>query len=89
MARLLYAERFMNDAGRVWSPKIQTRLTSVLSMLETFPESGSPVTRASLVDEFGEDIRTCPANPFLLVYEYDQKRDAVMLYALLPQRTVR
>lgn len=58
-------------------------------MIEAFPESGSSDVRPFLIQEYGPNIRTCPLNPFVLVYEYDLERDVIMLYALVPQKTVR
>lgn len=89
MARLLFSEQFLDDAATVWSPRVNEHLHSVLRMIERFPESGSACRRASIVDRFGPDVRTCALSPFDLVYRYDRESDTVYLHGLINQKTAR
>jgi mRNA-degrading endonuclease RelE of RelBE toxin-antitoxin system len=87
MARLLLTEQFMDDARTIWSPRVKKHLVRVLSMIESFPESGSRNIPASLVEEFGPTIRKCSVDPYYLIYDYDSEHDVVAVYGLVPQRT--
>lgn len=87
MAKLLLTEQFMDDARTIWSPRVKKRLVRVLSMIESFPESGSPNIPTSLIEEFGPGIRKCPLDPYYLIYEYDSELDVVAVYGLVPQRS--
>ncbi len=87
MAKLLLTEQFMDDARTIWSPRVKKRLVRLLSIIESFPESGLPNIPSPLVEEFGPGIRKCPIDPYYLVYEYDSEFDVVAVYGLVPQRS--
>lgn len=88
MARLLLAERFVDDSASLHSPRLLKRLRLVLDMIQSFPESGTGNVPRSIAEEFGGRVRLCPLNPFDLVYEYDEDADTVMVYGLVPQRAI-
>ena len=77
----------MAEARVIWSPRVKKHLVRILSMIESFPESGSANIPASLVEEFGPTIRKCPMDPYYLIYEYDPESDVVAVLGLVPQRS--
>lgn len=89
MAKMLYALTFIDDAETIHSPRVRKHLESVLSMIETFPESGSLVTSEFLKSRYGEEVRRCEIAPFYLLYTYERKTDTVRVRGLVPQRSAR
>ncbi len=77
----------MDDTRTIWSPRVKKHLVRLLSMIESFPESGLPNIPSSLVEEFGPSIRKCPIDLYYLIYEYDSELDVVAVYGLVPQRS--
>lgn len=89
VARLLFSEQFLDDAATTWSPRANEHLHGVLRMIERFPESGPARRRASAIDRFGPDVRTCAISPLDLVYRYDRESDTVYLHGLIDQKMER
>lgn len=88
MAKVIFTERFVQDAAVIWSPRIRENLRSSLESIETFPELGSGLVPQSIKQEFGDNVRKLVVGPFDLVYEYDKDQDHVMIYGLIPQRKI-
>ncbi len=85
--RMIYAERFLDDAAQVWSGRLQMKLVNALANIEAFPEIGSRNFPQSIKEEFGDAVRKVALDPFDLVYEYDKATQTVFVYALVPMRT--
>ncbi len=75
MAKMLYALTFLEDAETIYSPRVRKHLESVLSMLETFPESGTLVSSEYLKSRYGGEVRRCDVAPFYIVYTYERSTD--------------
>ncbi|EHF02151.1 hypothetical protein HMPREF1008_00912 [Olsenella sp. oral taxon 809 str. F0356] len=86
MARLLFAEQFIDDAEAIYTPRLASRLERILRMVESFPLSGSSDLPDSIRRVHGDGTRKCSLPPFDLIYEYDEKDDAVTLMGIIPQR---
>lgn len=86
---MVYADRFLDDASRVWSGRLRIALANILANVEAFPDIGSRNVPASIKKEFGEGVRKVACEPFDVVYEYDEASDAVFIYALIPMRSAR
>lgn len=87
VARLVLAERFVDDLDEVWSPRVYDRVRRMLSMIEQFPESGSRSLPRSVEREFGRTVRKCVAGPFDILYDYDVDVDTVYVLGLVAQRS--
>lgn len=88
MARVLFSLAFLDDVETVYSQRLRKHLESVLSMIETFPYSGSRVKSESLASKYGNETLFCTIAPFYLVYSYDREADTVYIHGLIPQRSV-
>ncbi len=89
MATLYAAEGFFESVAQITSPQLQDQLINLVSLIEAVPTIGSALNRDSVKEDFGGNCLTAQLRPFLLVYEYDEKEDAVMLYRLIHQRQVK
>ena len=87
MAKMLYALSFLDDVETIYSPRVRKYLESVLSMIETFPESGTPLSSEDLKSRYGGEVRRCSVAPFYLVYTYERSADTVRIRGLVPQRS--
>lgn len=88
MARVLFSLAFLDDAEMVYSHRLKKRLESVLSMIESFPDSGTRIKSKFLASKYGDEARVCNIEPFYLVYSYDREADTVYIHGLIPQRSV-
>lgn len=89
MARLVVYEGFIDARNRVWSSRIRQNVDDMLRTIESMPGVGSSLLPASIVSEFGENMRKAVVSPFEIVYEYDQETDTVFVYDLLYCPNVR
>ena len=87
MAKMLYALTFLEDVETIYSPRVRKHLESVLSMLETFPESGTLVSSEYLKSRYGGEVRQCDVAPVYIVYTYERSTDTVRIRSLVPQRS--
>ena len=88
MAKMLYALSFLDDVETIYSPRVRKHLESVLSMLETFPESGTLVSSEYLTSKYGGEVRRCNVAPFDIVYTYERSTDTVRIRGLVPQQSI-
>ena len=89
MARMVYAEEFLEGASLIWSDSVRSHLVNALHAIEAFPEIGSTDVPVSLRERYGESVRKFTIRPFDLVYEYDGEADTVLVYGLVPFRRAR
>lgn len=79
MATLRIADEFNEDLALIYSGtllnRIHTVLNQLLNQLLQFPDMGSPNVRPSLIQQYGEGIRTLSLSSFVLVYRH---RDEVV-----------
>ena len=87
--RMVFSERFLDDASCVWSERLRLSRVGVLSNIEAFPEIGSKNLPLSIKEEFGDAVRKAAVSPFDLIYEFKEEENAVFVYALVPMRSVR
>ena len=88
MAELIFAERFISDAARIYSKKVLNHLKGNIAALERFPNMGSTQIPSSIRREFGNKVRKLAIPPFDLVYEYDEDEDVATVLALIPSRHI-
>ncbi len=90
MAEARYAEGFVEDVvEKVGQAAKVAQIKAACSLLADFPEMGSPLARASIRSAFGDSVRTLPASPFVIVYEYHRESDEVHVLGLMHGRQVR
>jgi mRNA-degrading endonuclease RelE of RelBE toxin-antitoxin system len=87
MAKMLFALTFLEDVETICSPHVRKHLESVLSMIETFPESGPLVSSECLTSKHGGEVRRCDVAPFCIVYTYERSTDTVRIRGLVLQRS--
>ena len=74
MPKMIYSDRFIDDASLIWSDKVMSELFTILKNIEAFPEIGS------------SNVRRVVVGPFDLVYEFAEESDTVYIHALVHQR---
>ncbi len=90
MAKLRFAQGFVDDvADKVEHPSKVAQIQAACSLLADFPEMGSPIARDPLRKRYGDSVRTLPASPFVIVYEYHADLDEVRILGLMHGRQVR
>lgn len=88
MPKMIYSDRFIDDASLIWSDRVMSELFTILKNIEAFPEIGSSNVPGSVKDEFGQNVRKVVVGPFDLVYEFAEESDTVYIHALVHQRKV-
>lgn len=86
MMQILFAERFFEDMDLVELPSKQDEILNTISLLSSVPEMGSRRVPASIIDEFGPQVRKLVVKPFLVVYEIDSENQALRIHGLVHQR---
>lgn len=89
MARLLYAESFLESAADLHSPRVISKLEDTLRAIEAFPRIGSRSLPASIRESFGDGVYKMVVCQFDLIYSYDEKTGVVAIYDLVPCRMAR
>ncbi len=89
MARLVLTEGFVDDLSQVWSERVASRVRESLEALETFPRLGATDMPKGIKRTYGDSVRRLSVPPFDLIYEFDEKADSVLVYALVPCRRMR
>lgn len=87
MAKILYALTFLEDVETIYPPRVRKHLESVLSMIETFPESGPLVSSEYLTSRYGGEVRRCDVATSCIVYTYERSTDTVRIRGLVQQRS--
>lgn len=67
---LRIADEFTDALAEIYSDALLSMIYSAVSSLVTFPDSGLPLARKSLVDRYGEDIRQLTASRYVIVRRY-------------------
>lgn len=67
---LRIADEFTDALAEIYSDALLSRIYSAVSSLATFPDSGSPLARKSLVERYGEGIRQLAVSRFVIVYRH-------------------
>lgn len=67
---LRIADEFTDALAEIYSDDLLSRIYSAVSSLATFPDSGSPLVRKSLVERYGEGIRQLAVSRFVIVYRH-------------------
>ena len=88
MARVAFTQRYFDSIAQITSPRLQNRLTRLVTLIADVPTSGSRLNRKSLKAEFGEDCYTADLMPFNLVYEYRESEDLVLFHGIVHQRNI-
>lgn len=64
---LRIADEFTDALAEIYSDALLSRIYSAVSSLATFPDSGSPLARKSLVERYGEGIRQLAVSRYVNV----------------------
>lgn len=80
-ATLRIADEFVEDLALIYSGTLLNRIHTVLNQLPQFPDMGSPNVRPSLIQQYGEGIRTLSISSFVLVYRH--RNEVVDVLALI------
>lgn len=67
---LRIADEFTDALAEIYSDALLSRIYSAVSSLATFPDSGSPLARKSLVERYGEGIRQLAVSRYVIVCRY-------------------
>lgn len=78
---LRIADEFTDAFAEIFSDALPSRIYSAVSSLVTFPDSGSPLVRKSLVERYGEGIRQLAVSRFVIVCSH--VGDTVDVFALV------
>ena len=90
MAKVRFAESFVQDlVDKVSAKSKRDEIRAACSLLEDFPEIGSPVTRPAFVRRYGETVRRLPCRPFVIAYEYHAEANEVRVLGLMHAREVQ
>jgi plasmid stabilization system protein ParE len=85
--QLRITDSFIEDAARIYSPRVARRIRDTLEMIQNNPDIGSPLARESLVKAYGPNIRTFAISSFVLVYRHSD--EYVDILALVYGATIR
>ena len=86
MARLVYADAFIEDMTAVELSSKRDEIFDKIDLLSDFPDLGSANIPTSIRLRFGNSVRKLVISPFDVVYEYDQASDSVNILGLVHQR---
>ena len=94
MAKVRFAESFVQDfvqdlVDKVSAKSKRDEIRVACSLLEDFPEIGSPVTRPAFVQRYGETVRRLSCRPFVIAYEYHTEVNEVCVLGLMHAREVQ
>lgn len=67
---LRIADEFTDTLAEIYPDALPSRIYSAVSSLVTFPDSGSPLVRKSLVERYGEDIRQLAVSRYVNVHRH-------------------
>lgn len=73
--KVVFAERFLEDASHVWSERLRLSLANVFLDIEAFPETGLKSLPLSIKEEFGGDVRKAAVSLFGLIDEFKKRRE--------------
>ena len=85
MARLVYADAFIEDMTAVELSSKRDEIFDKIDLLSDFPDLGSANIPTSIRLRFGSSVRKLVVSPFDVVYEYDQASDSVNILGLIHQ----
>ena len=86
MARLVYADAFIEDMTAVELSSKRDEIFDKIDLLSDFPDLGSANIPTSIRLRFGSSVRKLVVSPFDVVYEHDQASDSVNVLGLVHQR---
>ena len=89
MATIKATKAFSEELMSITSLKVERDLRRSVEALQSFPELGSSKMPESIKRLYGNNVRKISVAPFLLIYDYSKKEDAITLYGLIHTRTVR
>lgn len=90
MAKVRFAESFVQDlVDKVSAKSKRDEIRAACSLLEDFPEIGSPVTRSAFVRRYGETVRRLSCKPFVIAYEYHAEANEVRVLGIMHVREVQ
>lgn len=78
---LRIADEFTDALAEMSSDALPSRIYSAASSIATFPDSGSPFARTSLVERYGEGIRQLAFSRFAIAHRH--VGDTVDVFALV------
>ena len=86
MTRLLFDLVFFDDLQIVEQASKQDEILDTIELLLTIPEMGSRRLPASIVEEFGPEVRKLVVRPFIVVYELMEDGAVIYIHGLLHGR---
>ena len=89
MAKLAYAEAFIEDMQSVELKSKRDEIFDRIDLLADFPGLGSSNLPASVVTRFGGNVRKLVVDPFDVIYEHDAQSDTVNILGLIHQRAAK
>ena len=75
-----------NVLAKVDSVRVLNEIECKTILLETVPSLGSNDLPASIQHRFGTNVRRIVCPPFLIIYEYFEDADGVIVYDLIHGR---
>ena len=73
----------------IYSDALLSRIYSAVSSLVTFPDSGSPLARKSLVERYGEGIRQLVVSRFVIAHRHVGDTPDVLALVYGPSAVLR
>jgi mRNA-degrading endonuclease RelE of RelBE toxin-antitoxin system len=64
-------DEFIEGLSRIWSERVLDHIRSLVNLLTTTPEMGSPDIRKSLRHRYGDNIRKLNVSTFVILYRFD------------------
>ncbi|MBQ9020958.1 MAG: type II toxin-antitoxin system RelE/ParE family toxin [Eggerthellaceae bacterium] len=86
MAELVFDAGFFDDLQQVELASKQDEILDTIELLLTIPEMGSKRLPASIVQEFGPQVRKLVVKPFLVIYELMDNGETIYVHGLLHAR---
>lgn len=86
MTRIIYTERFLQDMGQVELQSKQNEIYDCIDLLLSVPSLGSNRLPRAIREEFGDTVRKMSVAPFLVIYEYMDNGDLILVHGLVHQR---
>ena len=83
MSGIIFDSNFFDDLEMVDLASKQDEIIDTIELLLTIPELGSTRLPASIVEEFGPNVRKLVVGPFLVVYELMEDGEVIYIHGLI------
>lgn len=86
MTRIKFSQHITDQVTAITSPKVEEDLRKTLQIIVSFPEIGSLNVPRSIQRLYSGKVRKISVGPFILVYEYLESCDTVLVYDFIATR---